>query len=301
MIILRFLRRINRARYLELAARGFRPGPARPLRRRLSRCRAQQQLLPLAPARGVQQLAGQIAGRLPAVGQGTSRSDPCPQAVRAGGMAAAHRGVGDKRAVLLVQLPPSLRRDDARLAYFLRLVPDWMRVAVEFRHRSWHCEEIFAALEAHRAGYHPTEDRGPVRIRWPGRYSQNARSGFGRKGCQPAGAGLAPVPLEYSIVSLTRIIASRINVVMVCLPGAAQDRLPASSPATEPRCPGVPRGPGEACSAADTPVRERGAAPPRRPGALRAGRPGVARCAGPAHTRTRWSDAFPVTPATLLA
>jgi uncharacterized protein YecE (DUF72 family) len=28
-----------------------------------------------------------------------------------------------------------------------------MRVAVEFRHRSWHCEEIFALLEAHRAAY----------------------------------------------------------------------------------------------------------------------------------------------------
>jgi hypothetical protein len=44
------------------------------------------------PVRGVQQLAGQIAGRLPAVGQGTSRPDPCPQAVGAGGMAAGHRG-----------------------------------------------------------------------------------------------------------------------------------------------------------------------------------------------------------------
>src|SRR5271166_2388302 len=31
---------------------------------------------------------------------------------------------------------------------FLRLVPGWMRVAVEFRHRSWHCEEIFALLDA---------------------------------------------------------------------------------------------------------------------------------------------------------
>ncbi len=60
---------------------------------------------------------------------------------------------GRPPAVLLVQLPPSLRRDDARLAYFLRLVPGWMRVAVEFRHRSWHCEEIFAVLEAHRTGY----------------------------------------------------------------------------------------------------------------------------------------------------
>ena len=55
--------------------------------------------------------------------------------------------------MLLVQLPPAQPRDDARLAYFLRLVPGWMRVAVEFRHPSWHCEEIFALLEAHRAAY----------------------------------------------------------------------------------------------------------------------------------------------------
>ena len=33
--------------------------------------------------------------------------------------------------MLLVQLPPSLLRDDARLASFLGLVPDWMRVAVD--------------------------------------------------------------------------------------------------------------------------------------------------------------------------
>jgi len=61
--------------------------------------------------------------------------------------------LGEKRAVLLVQLPPSQPRDDARLAYFLGLVPGWLRVAVEFRHHSWHREEIFALLDEHRAAY----------------------------------------------------------------------------------------------------------------------------------------------------
>jgi uncharacterized protein YecE (DUF72 family) len=61
--------------------------------------------------------------------------------------------LGDKRAVLLVQLPPGLARDDARLAYFLGLVPDWVRTAVEFRHPSWHDEEVLALLAAHRAAY----------------------------------------------------------------------------------------------------------------------------------------------------
>ena len=55
--------------------------------------------------------------------------------------------------MLLVQLPPSQPRDDIRLAYFLRLVPDWIRVAVEFRHHSWHCEQIFALLAEHGAAY----------------------------------------------------------------------------------------------------------------------------------------------------
>ena len=68
-------------------------------------------------------------------------------------IAAGWHELGDKRAVLLVQLAPSHARDAARLAHFLGLVPGWMRIAVEFRHRSWHCEEIFALLEAHRAAY----------------------------------------------------------------------------------------------------------------------------------------------------
>ena len=68
-------------------------------------------------------------------------------------IAAGWHELAGKRAVLLVQLPPSLPRDDARLAYFLGLVRGWMRVAVEFRHPSWQCEEIFALLEGYRAAY----------------------------------------------------------------------------------------------------------------------------------------------------
>jgi uncharacterized protein YecE (DUF72 family) len=61
--------------------------------------------------------------------------------------------LGDRRAVLLVQLPPSQPYDHARLAYFLSLVPHWMRVAVEFRHPSWHHAETFELLERHHAAY----------------------------------------------------------------------------------------------------------------------------------------------------
>ncbi|GAB3808073.1 DUF72 domain-containing protein [Spirosoma humi] len=58
-----------------------------------------------------------------------------------------------KRAVLLVQLAPQQACDYQRLAYFLEQVPRWMRVAVEFRHPSWHNDAIFALLEQHQAAY----------------------------------------------------------------------------------------------------------------------------------------------------
>ena len=58
-----------------------------------------------------------------------------------------------KRAVLLVQLSPNHSCDYDRLAYFLRQVPPWMRIAVEFRHPSWHTESIFGLLEQFQAAY----------------------------------------------------------------------------------------------------------------------------------------------------
>jgi uncharacterized protein YecE (DUF72 family) len=61
--------------------------------------------------------------------------------------------LGDKRAVLLVQLAPDHSRDDARLAYFLSRLPPWLRVAVELRHPSWHDDAVFELLERHRAAY----------------------------------------------------------------------------------------------------------------------------------------------------
>jgi hypothetical protein len=54
-----------------------------------------------------------------------------------------------------------------------------------------------------------------------------------------------PVPLEYSIGCVICTVASMMDAVMVGLPGAAQDRLPADVPDTRPGRPGVPRRPGE--------------------------------------------------------
>jgi len=61
--------------------------------------------------------------------------------------------LGRKRGVLLIQLPPGLEADVARLGYFLSLVPEGLMVAVEFRHPSWHREEVFRLLEERRAAY----------------------------------------------------------------------------------------------------------------------------------------------------
>ncbi|GAA4036963.1 DUF72 domain-containing protein [Arthrobacter methylotrophus] len=65
----------------------------------------------------------------------------------------AWHALGTRRGVLLVQLPPGMERDDGRLAYFLGLVPEWIRVAVEFRHESWHHDAIYAMLEHHQTAY----------------------------------------------------------------------------------------------------------------------------------------------------
>jgi uncharacterized protein YecE (DUF72 family) len=63
------------------------------------------------------------------------------------------RQLRDKRGVLLVQLPPTLAYDHPRLGYFLGRLPTGLRVAFEFRHPSWHREEVFGLLERHGAAY----------------------------------------------------------------------------------------------------------------------------------------------------
>ncbi|MET0735409.1 MAG: DUF72 domain-containing protein [Microbacterium sp.] len=68
-------------------------------------------------------------------------------------MSEGWHALGDKRAVMLVQLPPTMQRDDARLGYFLSRVPSWMRIAVELRHPSWNDDEVFGMLETHGAAY----------------------------------------------------------------------------------------------------------------------------------------------------
>lgn len=63
------------------------------------------------------------------------------------------RELGDRAGVLLLQLPPGMARDDGRLDTVLGCLPADIPVAVEFRHPSWHVEEVFGLLERHGAAY----------------------------------------------------------------------------------------------------------------------------------------------------
>ena len=56
-----------------------------------------------------------------------------------------------KLGPILVQLPPNLKRDDERLALFLRDIPKAqnglpLRYAVEFRNETWHAQEVESIL-----------------------------------------------------------------------------------------------------------------------------------------------------------
>lgn len=71
-------------------------------------------------------------------------------------IARIHRSLsllGNYQGILLVQLSPVFAYDYARLAYFLSQVPPGTRLAVEFRHPSWHQEHVFRVLEEHGAAY----------------------------------------------------------------------------------------------------------------------------------------------------
>jgi len=63
------------------------------------------------------------------------------------------RLLGDRAGPLLLQLPPTMERDDTRLDAALAAMPPGTTTAVELRHPSWHTEEVFALLERHGAAH----------------------------------------------------------------------------------------------------------------------------------------------------
>jgi uncharacterized protein YecE (DUF72 family) len=77
-------------------------------------------------------------------------NDPAPWLER---MEAGLARLGEKRGVLLLQLPPHFGRDLDRLDRFLGVVPSGHRVSVEFRHPTWEVEETYSILSRHGAAY----------------------------------------------------------------------------------------------------------------------------------------------------
>lgn len=59
--------------------------------------------------------------------------------------------LGRKLGPVLLQLPPGFEADPERLDHTLKLIPRGVRVAVEFRHRSWYSEAVRGVLERHGA------------------------------------------------------------------------------------------------------------------------------------------------------
>ena len=109
------------------------------------------------------------------------------------------------------------------------------------------------------------------------------------------------VPLEYSIGWVTCTVANMMDAVMVGLPGATQDRLPADVPGTRPGRPGA-RG-YRAKDAELLVLRHENAVLRRHACRVRyepADRVWFAALVRRI-PRRRWTEIFPVTPATLLA
>ena len=77
-------------------------------------------------------------------------NDPAPWLER---MDAGLRQLGEKMGVLVLQLPPHFPYHPERLAAFLEVAPSWPRLAIEFRHPSWHRKETFALLERRGVAY----------------------------------------------------------------------------------------------------------------------------------------------------
>jgi uncharacterized protein YecE (DUF72 family) len=57
--------------------------------------------------------------------------------------------LGSRLGVLLFQLPPTFRRSLSALESFLSCLPAGMRAAFEFRHVSWHDDEVYDVLRRH--------------------------------------------------------------------------------------------------------------------------------------------------------
>jgi uncharacterized protein YecE (DUF72 family) len=80
--------------------------------------------------------------------------------------AALTRTLGPHLGPLLHQLPPSLHRNDERLASYLAHLPPELEHVVEFRHGSWYDPAILALLDANGVGFVVHDLAGLISPRW---------------------------------------------------------------------------------------------------------------------------------------
>ncbi len=76
------------------------------------------------------------------------------------------RRLGTALGPLLIQLPPSLHRNDDRLASFLQQLPPDLEHVLEFRHASWYAEDVLRLLNSHGTGFVAHDLAGLVSPRW---------------------------------------------------------------------------------------------------------------------------------------
>lgn len=69
---------------------------------------------------------------------------------------------GGKLGPILFQLPPNWQIDCPRLESFLKVLPVEHRYAFEFRHASWHCQQVYELLSQHDIAFCQYELAGYV-------------------------------------------------------------------------------------------------------------------------------------------
>ena len=91
--------------------------------------------------------------------------------------------LGDRLGAILFQMPPNLKKDADRLARFLELLPEGTPAAFEFRHESWHDEEVLGHLRGAGAALvcadtDEVEDDEPIRPTAPWGYLRLRRPDY---------------------------------------------------------------------------------------------------------------------------
>lgn len=82
---------------------------------------------------------------------------------------------------VLFQLPPHWRCNPERLSNFIRLLPDKIKVAFEFREHSWFNNEVYSVLKERNIGlciYHMPDFQSPIKVTASFAYMRFHGTGF---------------------------------------------------------------------------------------------------------------------------